>query len=333
MRTLALSILDLVSLRPDEQAGDAIARAVRAAQHVEQLGYKRYWLAEHHSNRGLACSATAVLIGHIAQATSTIRVGSGGIMLPNHPPLVVAEQFGTLAAMYPARIDLGLGRAPGTDPATMRALRRDLQTTGDEFPALVAELQMYLGAPREGQMVHAYPGENSQVPITILGSSTFGAQFAAMLGVPFAFAAHFAPQLLNEAMRIYRESFRPSDTLSEPYAMAGVPVVVAETTQEAKRLFTSAQMRFLALVRRQPTLLRPPVDSMDGRWNPIEYAAVHGHLDRAIVGNIHEVERGLRAFVEETDVREIFAVTDTYDFDARLRSYEMLSEIAQRIKT
>lgn len=332
MRTLEISVLDLVSLRPNEGAGEGIARAVLAAQHVEELGYKRYWLAEHHSNRGLACSATAVLIGHLAQATSSIRVGSGGIMLPNHAPLVVAEQFGTLEAMYPGRIDLGLGRAPGTDPPTMRALRRDLQTTGDEFPALVAELQMYLGTPREGQMVHAYPGENSHVPITILGSSTFGAQFAAMIGTPFAFAAHFAPQLLNEAMRIYRESFRASEVLREAYPMAGVPVIVADTDAEAKRLFTSAQMRFLALVRRQPTLLRPPVETMNGIWNPIEYAAVHAHLDRAIVGSPETVEQELRAFVQETGVREIFAVTDTYDFDARLRSYEMLRDVAKRIE-
>lgn len=324
-------MLDLVSLRPEEGAGAAIARAATAAQHVERLGYKRYWLAEHHSIRGLACSATAVLIGHVAQATETIRVGSGGVMLPNHAPLVIAEQFGTLEAMYPGRIDLGLGRAPGSDAATMRALRRDLRSTGDDFPALLAELQQYLGEPREGQIVHAVPGESSHVPITLLGSSTFSAQLAGVMGLPFAFAAHFAPELLLPALQIYRDNFRPSRQLVEPYAMAGLPVIVAESDGEAHRLFTSAQQRFLSLIRNQPTLLRPPVETMHGLWNPMEEAAVNARLYRAVVGDVTAVESKLRAFVRETGVREVFAVTDTYDFEARLKSYELLKDVASRI--
>src|ERR1700721_139679 len=216
---IAVSVLDLVGMRAAELAGSAIARSVNLAQHVEQWGYKRYWLAEHHSIPGLACSATPVLIGHVAAATKTIRVGSGGVMLPNHAPLVVAEQFGTLEALYPGRIDLGVGRAPGGDFATMRALRRDLQQSGDDFPALLAELRTYLGPEKPGQAVKAIPGRGSNVPITLLGSSGFSARLAAALGLPFAFAAHFAPDLLEEAARLYRENFRPSETLQEPWLM------------------------------------------------------------------------------------------------------------------
>src|ERR1700724_280096 len=235
---LAVSVLDLVGMRAGEPAGNAIARSVDLAQHAEQLGYKRYWLAEHHSISGLACSATPVLIGHVAAATKTIRVGSGGVMLPNHAPLVVAEQFGTLDALYPGRIDLGLGRAPGGDFATMRALRRDLHQGGDDFPARLEELRTYLGPEKPGQAVKAIPGQGSQVPISLLGSSAFSAQLAAQLGLPFAFAAHFAPEYLYAAAQLYRDNFRQGDILQKPHLMVAVAVIAAETDEIARRLFT-----------------------------------------------------------------------------------------------
>src|SRR6267378_2896822 len=233
-QSLALSVLDLVATRGGELAGSAIARSVELARQAETLGYKRYWVAEHHAIQGLACSATPVLIGHIAAGTKTIRVGSGGVMLPNHAPLVVAEQFGTLEALYPGRIDLGLGRAPGGNFQTMRALRRDLHQTGDEFPALLEELRTYLGPPKPGQAVKAIPGQESNVPITLLGSSGFSAQLAGTLGLPFAFAAHFAPEYLGAAARLYRERFRPSDGLRRPYMMVAVQVIAAETDAAAR---------------------------------------------------------------------------------------------------
>jgi len=328
MAHVELSVLDLVGMRPGETAGSAIARSVETAQHVERLGYKRFWLAEHHSISGLACSATAVLIGHVAHATKTIRVGSGGVMLPNHAPLIVAEQFGTLASIYPDRIDLGLGRAPGSDAPTMRALRRDLRSTGDEFPELLQELRGYLGAPRPGQIVHAVPGENTNVPVTLLGSSGFSAQLAGQLGLPFAFAAHFAPDYLLPAIHLYRQNFRPSATLNSPYAMAGIPVLVADTDAEAQRLFTTPQQRFLSLIRNQPVELKAPVDTMDGKWNPMEKEAVDARLREAIVGSPETVSRKLQEFVQKTGVQEIFAVTDTYEQSDRLRSYELLAQVA-----
>src|ERR1700687_4584438 len=231
---LAVSVLDLVGMRAGEFAGSAIARSVELAQHVEQLGYRRYWLAEHHSMAGLACSATAVLVGHVAAATKTIRVGSGGVMLPNHAPLVVAEQFGTLEALYPGRIDLGLGRAPGGDFQTMRALRRDLRKNGEDFPALLEELRTYLGPEKPGQAVKAIPGQGSNVPITLLGSSGFSAQLAGMLGLPFAFASHFAPEYLYVAAQLYRLHFRPSETLRKPYLIVAVQVIASETDAAAR---------------------------------------------------------------------------------------------------
>src|SRR6202050_4646674 len=261
-KRLAVSVLDLVGMRPGEPAGSAIGRSVDLAQHVEEWGYQRYWLAEHHSIAGLACSATAVLIGHVAAATKTIRMGSGGVMLPNHAPLVVAEQFGALEALYPGRIDLGLGRAPGGDFATMRALRRDLHQSGDDFPALLEELRSYLGPEKPGKAVRAIPGQGSNVPITLLGSSGFNAQLAAMLGLPFAFAAHFAPDHLYAAAQLYRDQFRPSRTLRKPYFMVAVQVIAAETDAAAKRLFTTPQQRCLGLIPHQPVELLPPVDSM-----------------------------------------------------------------------
>jgi luciferase family oxidoreductase group 1 len=299
---------------------------------VEKLGYRRYLLAEHHSIRGLACSATPVLIGHVAGATSTIRVGSGGVMLPNHAPLVVAEQFGTLEAMYPGRIDLGLGRAPGSDAQTMRALRRDLHQNGDDFPALLEELQTYLGPEKPGQVVNAIPGEGSNVPITLLGSSSFSAQLAARLGLPFAFAAHFAPQSLQVAANLYREHFRPSVVLGKPWLMVAVQVIAAETDQAARRLFTTPQQRFLRLIRNQPVELLPPVDSMDQVWHSWERTAVEDRLSAAIVGSNATVQAGLQKLVEETGADEVIVVTDTYEHVDRLESYKRVAGVAGMIQ-
>jgi luciferase family oxidoreductase group 1 len=328
----AVSVLDLVSMRPGESAGSAISRSVDLAQHVELLGYKRYWLAEHHAISGLACSATPVLIGHVAGATKTIRVGSGGVMLPNHAPLVVAEQFGTLEALYPRRIDLGLGRAPGGDFQTMRALRRDLHQSGEDFPALLAELQTYLGPEKPGQIVKAIPGQGSNVPITLLGSSAFSAQLAALLGLPFAFAAHFAPEYLYTAAQLYREKFRPSNVLRKPHLMVAVAVIAAETDAAAQRLFTTAQQRFLRLIRNQPVELLPPVDSMEPLWQDDERAAVESRLRAAIVGSEAAVGVGLQKLVDETAADEVIVVTDTFEHAARLQSYQRVARVAASIE-
>ncbi len=328
---LAVSALDLVGLRAGEPAGSAIARSVDLAQHLEPLGYTRYWLAEHHSIPGLACSATAVLIGHVAAATKTIRVGSGGVMLPNHAPLVVAEQFGTLEALFPGRIDLGLGRAPGGDFQTMRALRRDLGQTGEDFPALLEELREYLGPEKSGQAVKAIPGQGSNVPITLLGSSGFSAELAARLGLPFAFAAHFAPDYLYAAARLYREQFRPSSVLREPYFIVAVQVIAAETDAAARRLFTTPQQRFLRLIRNQPVELMPPVDSMETIWQDFERAAVESRLGAAIVGSNTTVKSGLMKLVADTGADEVIVVTDTYEHADRLQSYQRVAQIAKLI--
>jgi luciferase family oxidoreductase group 1 len=328
---LTVSVLDLVGMGVGESAGSAIARSVDLARHVEQLGYKRFWLAEHHAIHGLACSATAVLIGHVAGATKTIRVGSGGVMLPNHAPLVVAEQFGTLEAIYPGRIDLGLGRAPGGDFNTMRALRRDSRQTGDDFPELVEELQTYLGDPKPGQAVKATPGQSSHVPITLLGSSGFSAQLAARLGLPFAFAAHFAPEYLYAAAEMYHEQFRPSAVLDKPYMMVGVQVIAAESDAEARRLFTTPQQRFLRLIRGQPVELLPPVESMDSLWTEWECAAVNSKLGAAIVGSDATVKAGLEKLVRDTGAAEAIVVTDTYRHEDRLASYQRVAGIAATI--
>jgi luciferase family oxidoreductase group 1 len=328
---LTVSILDLVGMKPGEGPGPAIARSVELAQHAEQWGYRRFWLAEHHSIDGLACSATSVLIGHVACHTRQIRVGSGGIMLPNHAPLVVAEQFGTLEALYPGRIDLGLGRAPGGDFATMRALRRDLRQSGDDFPELLEELRTYLGPVQPGQEVKASPGQNSNVPITLLGSSLYSAQLAARHGLPFAFAAHFAPDHLYAAADVYHEQFRPSATLAKPYFMAGVAVIAAESDAAAQRLFTTPQQRFLRLIRNQPVELLPPVDSMDGLWSEWERSAVMSKLGAAIVGSEATVRAGLEKLVRDTGASEVIAVTDTWRHQDRLESYQRLAESANAI--
>jgi len=328
---LAVSVLDLVGMRNGEPAGAAIARSVELARHAEEWGYRRFWLAEHHSIAGIACSATSVLIGHVAGATQTIRVGSGGVMLPNHAPLVVAEQFGTLEALYPGRIDLGLGRAPGGDYHTLRALRRDSRQSGDDFPELLEELRAYLGPARPGQAVRAIPGESSNVPITLLGSSGFSAHLAAQLGLPFAFAAHFAPDYLYAAAAMYREQFKPCETLARPHLMVAVPVLAAETDAAARRLFTSAQQRFLRLIRNQPVELLPPVDSLDALWTPFERAAVDSKLGAAIVGSNMTVKAGLEKLLRGTGADEIIVVTDTYELADRLNSYRRIAEVARTI--
>lgn len=320
-------------MRTGESAGSAIARSVGLAQHAEEWGYRRFWLAEHHSIAGLACSATPVLIGHVAAATRTIRVGSGGVMLPNHAPLVVAEQFGTLDALYPGRIDLGLGRAPGGDFHTMRALRRDLRQSGDDFPELLEELRNYLGPEKTGQVVKAIPGQGSRVPITLLGSSGFSAQLAARLGLPFAFAAHFAPDLLFVAARLYRANFRPSDVLQQPWLMVGVPVIAAESDAAALRLFTSAQQRFLRLIRNQPVELLPPVDTVDALWTDWERAAVESRLAAAIVGSEATVKAGLEHLIATTGADEVIVVTDTWDHDSRLDSYRRVANVAAKVNS
>ncbi|HET9100004.1 MAG TPA: LLM class flavin-dependent oxidoreductase [Acidobacteriaceae bacterium] len=322
---LAISVLDLVGMRPRESAASAIARSVELAKHVEELGYKRFWLAEHHSIAGLACSATPILIGHVAAATERIRVGSGGVMLPNHAPLIVAEEFGTLEALYPGRIDLGLGRAPGGDFATLRALRRDGGQTGEDFPALLQELQMYLGPEQRQQVVKAIPGQGSEVPITLLGSGLYSAQLAAHLGLPFAFAAHFAPAHIFRATELYRREFRPSEGLHEPYLMVAVQVIAAQTDAAAQRLFTTAQQRFLQLIRNRPVELLPPVDSMEPLWEEWERTAVEEKLAAAIVGSDTTVRAGLERLVQGTGASEVIAVTDTYEPEARLESYRRLA--------
>jgi luciferase family oxidoreductase group 1 len=329
---LPVSVLDLVGMKPGENPSPAIARSVDLARHAEQWGYKRFWLAEHHAIPGLACSATALLIGHVAGATQRIRVGSGGIMLPNHAPLVVAEQFGTLEALYPGRIDLGLGRAPGGDFHTMRALRRNLQQSGDDFPELLEELRSYLGPERPGQVVKAFPGQGSNVPITLLGSSLFSAQLAARLGLPFAFAAHFAPEYLYAAAELYHRQFQSSDSLQQPHMIVAVQIIAAETDAEARRLFTTPQQRFLRLIRNQPVELLPPVDSMDSLWSEFERSAVMSKLGAAIVGSNETVHLHLLRLLQQTGAAEVIVVTDTYTHEERLASYERVGEIARGIE-
>ena len=283
---IPLSVLDLAPVRQGGTVAAALNNSLDLARHVEKLGYNRFWVAEHHNMPGIASSATAVLIGYLAGGTSTIRVGSGGVMLPNHAPLVIAEQFGTLEALYPGRIDLGLGRAPGSDPMTMRALRRDLTDDDNAFPQNVQELLALLAPAAEGQKLRAVPGEGSNVPVWLLGSSTFSAQLSALLGLPFSFASHFAPQRLMEALETYRHFFRPSEYLEKPYVMVGLPVIAAETDEEANYQVTTQYQRLVNLVRGQPTILMPPVESMEGRWEPREEAYVRSHLGVAIIGGI-----------------------------------------------
>jgi luciferase family oxidoreductase group 1 len=325
---IPLSILDLAPIVEGGDAADALRRALDLARHAERWGYRRYWVAEHHNMKGIASAATSVVIGHLAGGTSKIRVGAGGIMLPNHSPLVIAEQFGTLEALYPGRIDLGLGRAPGTDQLTVRALRRDW-SSADEFPQDVLELQALLGPPQPEQRVFAVPGTNSNVPLWILGSSLYGAQLAAMLGLPYAFASHFAPAALLQALQVYRESFKPSAQQATPYAMAGLHVVAADTDAEAKRLFTSTQQQFTNMVRNRRGRLQPPIDDIDTYWTPQEKLQAMSMMKYAVHGSPATVRRGLEDFTALTRADELMVVSAIYDHRARLRSYEILAEVGK----
>jgi luciferase family oxidoreductase group 1 len=319
-----LSVLDLSPIVAGGDARQALHNSLDLAQHAERWGYRRFWLAEHHNMTGIASAATAVVIGYVAGGTSTIRVGAGGVMQPNHAPLVIAEQFGTLASLYPDRIDLGLGRAPGTDPRTSRALRRDV-TSADTFPQDVVELLSYFREAVPGQAIRAVPGAGLNVPVWLLGSSLFSAQLAAHLGLPFAFASHFAPDYLLQALEIYRRGFQPSEWLARPYVMCGVSVFAADDDLRARWLFTSAQQQFLALQRGTPGPLQPPVESMDGRWSAMEEAAINHRTRLAIVGGPDTVRRGLESFVAETAADELMVTGQMYDHAARLRSYEIVA--------
>lgn len=323
---IPFSLLELASIRQGSDASEAFQHSLRYAQAADELGFERFWLAEHHNMEGIASSATAVLVGYIAGGTQRMRVGSGGIMLPNHPPLVIAEQFGTLASLYPGRIDLGLGRAPGTDPITARALRRD-DRAADEFPQEVSLLQQLLAPATPQQKLKAVPGVGTQVPIWLLGSSLFSAQLAAQRGLPYAFAGHFAPRLVREAIHIYQTQFRPSATLAEPYVILGLPVVVAETEARAKFISTTGKQRILALFRNQPLWLRPPVENMDELWTPQEAAGVNEFLALAAVGTPAQVKARLAALAEELKVNEFMFTIDLYDPDERIRSLELLMSI------
>ncbi len=323
--TSALSILDLVRVTEATDARGALDNARDLAAHAEDWGYTRFWVAEHHNMASVASAATAVVVGHIAAGTRTIRVGAGGIMLPNHAPLVIAEQFGTLERLFPGRIDLGLGRAPGTDQATVQALRRSMAGT-DSFPQDVLELQAYLAPLQPGQRVQAVPAAGTQVPLWILGSSTYGAELAAMLGLPYAFASHFAPDLLLPALDIYRSRFRPSRQLARPHAAVGVNIIAADTDAQARRLATTQQMSFANLLRGARTLSQPPIDDIETYWSPAERAQASRMLARSITGGPRTVRAGLDALIAETGADELMIVSDVFDHGARLRSYELIAE-------
>ncbi|MBM7333445.1 MAG: LLM class flavin-dependent oxidoreductase [Alcanivorax sp.] len=325
----AYSILDLAPILRGGDAGQALRHSLDLARHAEQWGYTRYWVAEHHNMPGVASAATSVVIGHIAAGTRRIRVGSGGIMLPNHAPLVIAEQFGTLAALFPGRIDLGLGRAPGTDMETARALRRDLNSNAMEFPRDVAELQGYLDDPGPEQRVRAIPGQGSKVPLWLLGSSLFSARLAAQMGLPFAFASHFAPESLEEALHVYRSHFQPSAQLQQPYAAAGISVFAADSDEEGAYLATSMQQQFMNLRRGRPGPLPPPVENMDELWSPMEAHGVRQAMKYAMIGSRETVMEGLRAFRDHTNVDELIITGGIFDHDKRLRSFDIAAQLCR----
>jgi luciferase family oxidoreductase group 1 len=321
-----LSVLDLAPIVQGSDASEAFRHSLELARHAERLGYKRFWMAEHHNMPGIASAATAVALAHIGAGTSTIRIGSGGIMLPNHAPLMVAEQFGTLAALHPGRIDLGLGRAPGTDQLTAQALRRHLSGGADTFPNDVVELLHYFQPARPGQPVRAVPGAGLDVEVWILGSSTFGAQLAAMLGLPYSFASHFAPAELDRALDIYRERFQPSERLQRPHVMVAATVVAAETDAEARRLFSSLQQSFIALRTGHPGPLPPPVDDIDGRLDAQSKYLLNQALSCAVIGSPQTVREGLAAFIRRTGADELIVTSSIFDHAARLRSFEIVAE-------
>jgi len=328
---IPFSVLDLSPIAEGSTASDALRNSLELAQHAERLGYKRYWLAEHHNMPGIASAATAVVIGHVAGGTRTIRVGSGGIMLPNHSPLVIAEQFGTLGSLYPGRIDLGLGRAPGTDPFTTRALRRVATAAADTFPDDVVELQKYFGVTQEGQRVRAIPGAGTNIPIWLLGSSTFGAQLAAAMGLPFAFASHFAPADLMTALRLYRDLFKRSAQLEKPYAMVGVNVIAADSDKEAQYQFSSLQQAFALLRRGTPGKVPPPIEDIETFWSPMEKAMAQDMLLFSVVGSAETVERGLRKIIDLTQADELILAAHIYDHKARMRSFEIAARVRDRV--
>ena len=326
----SFSVLDLAPITEGSDARQALLNSRDLARAAERLGYTRFWLAEHHNMTGIASAATSVAIAHVAAGTTTIRIGAGGIMLPNHSPLVIAEQFGTLEALFPGRIDLGLGRAPGTDQVTWRALRRDA-TAAESFPQDVLELQALLGQPVAGQRIHAVPGEGSAVPLWILGSSLFGAQLAAMFGLPFAFASHFAPDALLQALNLYRAGFKPSKQLDKPHAMVGCTVIAADTDAEAWRLFTSQQQAFTRMLRNARGQLPPPIDDIETFWTTAEKVQASRMLRCAFVGAKDSVLSRLAAFIGETQADEVIVGAMIYDHGARVRSYEILAEVAKEL--
>ncbi|WP_435009256.1 LLM class flavin-dependent oxidoreductase [Tundrisphaera lichenicola] len=325
------SVLDLSPIREGGTAAEALRNSLDLAQHADRWGYRRYWVAEHHNISGIASAATSVVIGYIAGGTDRIRVGAGGIMLPNHAPLVIAEQFGTLESLYPGRIDLGLGRAPGGDQKTALALRR-YAGSADTFPQDLEELRSYFRPAEPGQAVRAVPGEGLDVPIWLLGSSDFSARLAAEQGLPFAFASHFAPDYLFAALSIYRENFRPSATLDRPHVMVGVNAIAADSDAEAHRLFTSLQQAFLNLIRGKPGPLKPPVDGMEGRWSPAERAHVERMTRVSVVGSPDSVSRGLEAVIEATGADELMLTGAIFDHESKLRSFEILADVRDRLR-
>jgi luciferase family oxidoreductase group 1 len=328
---LPFSILDLAPIAEGGTAADALRNSLQLAQKAEELGYRRFWLAEHHGTTGIASAATAVVIGYVAGGTRTIRVGSGGVMLPNHAPLIVAEQFGTLASLYPDRIDLGLGRAPGTDPLTARALRRDLMSRAEDFGRDVQELQAYFAPAVPGQRIRAVPGEGLHVPIWMLGSSLYGAQLAALLGLPYAFASHFAPDEMMRALDAYRSGFRSSAQLERPYAMLTVNIFAADTDEEARHHFTSLQQAFLNLRRGRPGKVPPPVEDLESFWSPEEKAGLEHALMYSFVGSANTIEHGLRSFLAKTQPDELMVAGHFYDPAARVRSIEITAQVRDRL--
>ncbi|MCP8970389.1 LLM class flavin-dependent oxidoreductase [Ectobacillus ponti] len=331
LQDIPVSVLDLSPITEGSTAAQALQHTLDLAKHAEKWGYHRYWLAEHHNMPGIASSATSVVIGHVAAGTSAIRVGSGGIMLPNHAPLMIAEQFGTLESLFPGRIDLGLGRAPGTDQLTAHALRRGGRSDGHDFPEQLAELRSYFNPELYGRNpIRATPGEGLNIPIWLLGSSGFSAQLAAQLGLPFAFASHFSPESTIPALQLYYRQFRPSEVLSEPYAMVCVNVIAADTDDEAAHLATSLQQLFLNLVRNRPGKLQPPVDNIHEVSSEYELSLLQKQLGTSIVGSPQTVESKLQRFLAETGVQEIMVAGSIYDHQARLRSYEIVAEIMSR---
>lgn len=327
LKDTPFSILDLVPVRENKSIQSSLHHALALAQHAEKLGYKRLWLAEHHNMSGIASSATSVLLGYLLANTQTLKVGSGGIMLPNHAPLIVAEQFGTLATLYPNRIELGLGRAPGTDQNTMRALRRGQKETEDQFPQDVLEILQYFKDPLPQQRIVATPGQSTHVPVWLLGSSLFSAQLAAKLGLPYSFASHFAPRMLDQAIKLYRENFEPSEYLERPYVSMGVPTVIADTDEEAQYLATSPYQRIISMFRNQRGQLKPPIENIDEIWSPSEKISVQQFYAMAQIGSKETVKAGLERLLERYEVNEFIFTCDIYDTEKRIKNFELLMDI------